>query len=708
MRDIFYFLSKDLRASYVKRDDLVTTLNKSCKTLITIFSPRSGRGYGVFSVLIFLSFIFLVAGCSSTETFTYQEKSLTKADLQTVNIDQVTGHWEGIYHTYPNLMGIKLELSTSGANTLSGELHFYPLIEKRGLGRIPPGSYSVTGSYDPVTRTLELNPVKWIDKPSTRVTALSLTGVYDNQKPAVAGFLGEQRNRRDHPIYFTLMLSDKAEKQLREPFLKSNEQVNLQASGVGSIFNSLVRDIPSDEKILQWASKFTDEYPEINPSRTEMGLLYTKAVNLFEDKHFIAHFGLPFEQMSPGQRDMVADRLQGSHRSLEDRSDYKLRDYRAFSRAFNTSGSPGTPGITSAMLAQRVIRSWNRTTQYRLANMAARPGNFRQIAEIENKAPMLRTLWPSEQRAFNTQIASTRERLASPILAASAKEAVNTSKGYSGARQLAGWERSNRELLQYVNPSEKQSLLSKIESKRDELLAPLIAAEIAKLRQIPNAASAVANGNDWYINFRNRYGFASQSKPYQQALGILQSRRAQDLSRVLAPYGEHLNKLTPEEKVDEFVSSVLVVPGDRNTNPGQKLYRMANIRKQTIDARRKLQYGAMFGLVAALLLQSDNGNSHQTTDEGPNCVAQGLGSFARDYFIRFSISAFWPNLNETTVLQTQQIISGFMDQDLSLSSGGKDLLLNQMIEMLGRNNPIIQDFPVLVELTSNVLDSCTS
>ncbi|MFH5834263.1 hypothetical protein ACG2F4_18540 [Halalkalibaculum sp. DA3122] len=652
----------------------------------------------------------MLAGCSTTGSLTYQERALTKADLQTVNIDQVTGHWEGIYHVYPNLMGIELDLLASDTTNLSGELHFYPLDEKRGPGRLSPGSYSVIGSYDPVTRTLELKPKTWINKPRGRVTALPLSGVVDTEGPAIAGFLGQQRTLRDRPIYFALMRTDKAESRLKEPFRRSSEQVNLQASGVGSIFNKLGRDIPGDEEILQWAGRFSDEYPEINPDHTEMGTLYNKVVNLFEDEHFIAHFGLPFEQMSPGQRDMVADRLTGSYRSFGDRSDYMLRDYRAFSRAFNSSGSPGTPGITAALLAQRVIRSWQRTTQYRLSHLSPKPGTFAKIANIEERSSLLlHTLWPSEQREFNDHIADIRQKLATPILAASAEKAVTNSSGYDGARRLALWEQNNQELLQYVDISEKESLISKVEHRRDELLSPLMDVEIGSLQQIPNTASAVDKGNEWYTDFNNRYGFASQSQPYQQVLSVLQARREEDLSRVLASYGEQINKLTPEENVDDFISSVLVVPGDQYTPPGKTLVRMADTRKQTIEARRKLQSEIMFVLVATLLLQSDTGNdqySQKATDEGPNCVVQGIGRVARDKLIYFSLSAFWPTMDETTVSRLQQYISGFLDNDLTPGSIGKILIQQQVVEMLGNDNPAVQDFTLLVELTSSLIESC--
>jgi hypothetical protein len=72
--------------------------------------------------------------------------------------------WHGKYQCYQGDTAVDVTLTdmTEGY-VLSGTFSFFNL---PGMSNAQPGSYSVTGKFDPLANTLVIDPVGWINRPA--------------------------------------------------------------------------------------------------------------------------------------------------------------------------------------------------------------------------------------------------------------------------------------------------------------------------------------------------------------------------------------------------------------------------------------------------------------------------------------------------------------------------------------------------------------
>jgi hypothetical protein len=513
------------------------------------------------------------------------------ASLDPAPVDRLTGQWEGVYFVYPQPMGMKAELRSSGGNAVEGELTFYPLnTNNRNILGTIRGKYALKGTYDPLTQTFELAPGKWIEKPSRLVSATMLRGVLSVQRQEIAGFLVSGQNQNlQAKTHFVMSRPQQSEDRLTEPMINA---VTTGGRGLGRLLGGA----PSGDDLVKWASRFKVEYPDMDINHTVLGTLLGHARNLFEDEYFHKFFGKTFDQMSPSDRAAVVNgfhkaNVQGGSRLgsiFRGESSDELKQYAFLAGAFSSSGTDSAAEITLSVLTHRVIRSWRDAMQDRMRHWPGEADVFERLARIEVTGKVrLITLWPSEQKGFEASLADARRRLSAQVLEVAADRAIAAAQGYQGIRDLAGWADQNKEILQYASGGDRVAITGKIDARLQELLEPMIAEEKAKLAFLGEGEAAVTAGNRWHLDFTSRYGLLEDRPVVRSALDQLAKRRGDDLKAAQGYIAARLRSAKTAQGVENTLTQWLPVQGDRRTTAGAALAEIAGERKQRIAVENK-------------------------------------------------------------------------------------------------------------------------
>lgn len=83
------------------------------------------------------------------------------------------GLWQGRYHCAQGETALALQITAQTPTAVRAVFYFHALV---GNPNVPPGCFSMHGSYDPATRRLTLVPTRWLSHPPLYVwTGLSGT-----------------------------------------------------------------------------------------------------------------------------------------------------------------------------------------------------------------------------------------------------------------------------------------------------------------------------------------------------------------------------------------------------------------------------------------------------------------------------------------------------------------------------------------------------
>lgn len=74
----------------------------------------------------------------------------------------VTGEWIGKYICTQGVTSLNLTVTKGDGAAIKATFSFGPLPENP---EVPKGAYQMRGTYDPATRSVKLDGVKWIDAP---------------------------------------------------------------------------------------------------------------------------------------------------------------------------------------------------------------------------------------------------------------------------------------------------------------------------------------------------------------------------------------------------------------------------------------------------------------------------------------------------------------------------------------------------------------
>jgi hypothetical protein len=108
-----------------------------------------------------------------------------RADPQLKKRLPVAGQWTGKYICGQGITRLDLAIEQGKGNTLTATFRFGPLPENP---HVPTGAYTMTGTYDPILRHVELEGVKWIEYPQNYIM-VGLDGRMDPDGGRIKGIV---------------------------------------------------------------------------------------------------------------------------------------------------------------------------------------------------------------------------------------------------------------------------------------------------------------------------------------------------------------------------------------------------------------------------------------------------------------------------------------------------------------------------------------
>ena len=614
----------------------------------------------IISTIVFVSLIGCASNTatqSSLNSFGKPAAAENAANAGPVAIAEFARQWNGVYHAYPRVMGIEIDLQVIDTHSMSGTVAFYPLSDKTRSGR-HSGSYKATGSFNPLSHTFELVPVGWIKRASIYGVLPTLRGVFNPSREAASGFFINTVSKQVIPgAYFTLAHP--------EQVARLNSAMKKATKG-GNGFLAMFAGAPSDDVIRQWAGKLTEEYPNIDPYRTEMGRLYRMAANLFEDDHFSRYFGQPFDVLGNAAQKKI-------NRKLATTKNQSLRQYSGLSRAFGFSGSPGSPNVMQALLGQREIRFWYRKMMSRLQALPYEMISFDQIDAVESAAvEVLQSLWPSEIEQFQALPNQARQTIALPTLDAAAKGMISNTHDYLSSKALYAWHENARRHFKWIPHSDRQKISGSVTAKIETITGPMIQQEAVALNSFAGGLQGLQQGSDWYRIFQEKYSFAGATLSYQDALSKLNSLRARQFATEETAIISFINGMGVIAEIDQLKKELLQVPGDNQISSGRRIEAAANRQMATIRQTKK---GAWYTLLAYI-----SHGVYRNAEAGNSPWVAGMAAWARSYLVHNALRNFFPKTTEENIKNFRVFLLQYIDGKLhNITSNALELKREDLI-----------------------------
>ena len=99
----------------------------------------------------------------------------------------IAGEWTGKYICGQGITALRLSVADAGKGGISATFIFGPLPENPD---VPRGAYRMEGSFDSLTRKMQLHGIKWIDAPNGYVM-VDLDGRMDADGARISGLVPE-------------------------------------------------------------------------------------------------------------------------------------------------------------------------------------------------------------------------------------------------------------------------------------------------------------------------------------------------------------------------------------------------------------------------------------------------------------------------------------------------------------------------------------
>jgi hypothetical protein len=648
--------------------------------------------------------IVLLAGCASSSSTKQKSATGLKGGKESkvaakVQPASVTGEWEGAFATPPYVMRVKLKMASLSGSSLSGSMQ----IDRKGMDSRPSAQAAeqlqFQGQFDPYTRAISIVPTS-TDRSGQDLwpRGSAFVGLLDAEHETISGQLTQPTTFNGGDlIWMTVMRPGEAHRVI-DPMVAGLQPLH----GAG-----IFAKAPSDGDLVKWASKVDTEYPTVDLNHVYIPQLCAIMVKLAEDDRFKACFGKTYDKMSPAERAAVAKKLTGpsvfEHPLFKSSRDSRLDRYRALSIAFGEGVMDTAAVVSSGVNAQRTIQHWNQVMGQRLATMPVDVDSFERIRQIESTGTKHAiALWPSDQKAFADRIQQSRQRIAGPVLLKRTQLVVADAKGYAGLQRLSRWESDNQELISYASATDRSQAQGMIDARFDGILKSLMSAEAQRMNFSAGTPRLVITvENDWYLGFAGRYRYVLARKQCQEVVGRLRSRRGSDLQSVQSDLVAVINRSTAKEDVDQFIGSILLVPGDTETPAGIAIVQAGEARKAEIQREQDRGIRLVISGIAGLWLQSVKSDADKNGDQITASIATAL----RDQTFEYSLTQALPKASESEVHQLRQLFSLALDGELSVQG----LARAQQVEKIEAEiRKILPDFTGADVAASVIVDQMLS
>lgn len=552
------------------------------------------------------------------------------------------GAWKGVYYVYPKVMTVEVEFQKPASGPTTGTLKFYPAVQDRSAFGVAKGSYRLTAQFDDTSRTFELKPGAWIERPNMGAAQVSIIGVFDANANILAGTF--DLRSAPNPQFFLIAPGAKGEQLVTDivrsahPSAEAQQRAEAlqQRANVERTMQTVRQNLPpgTAEKMAEAQRKRLQErqaardkalamisqLPEGAREKAKEAIQQRQAIEAPPNPSetswsgptpaAIVQWASRLKTEMPGMdlRNTTFDKLYLTARNLFEDDTFKpcfgitfeemnpyqrltvvnvftrnaqqqLLEYQFLARPFRTVGEFGTPDITVSIHWQRSVRAWVRDVNTVFAALPAARASFASMTKAEAMAAVeLAYLWPSERGELATTLAQTRTRLAVPVLNDSAASLIASAHDISGARDLASWDKREAELLQYAPQSDREQMQQRISTKLDALLEQLLAGELRALPGFGRGIAAVEAGGRWYQTFAKSYDFAQTRVPFQKALQRFRQARNRSLGEAASAITGKLEGAKSEAEIKSMLASYLSCPGDESTEAARAIHQLANQR----------------------------------------------------------------------------------------------------------------------------------
>jgi len=520
---------------------------------------------------------------------------------------ELAGTWIGVYQVYPSFVQLTLKIA---ADQTGAEIRVEGL---EGKNAAHMGVAPATVRYEPDSRTLEIHATQDAYRRSP-LMGLAFHAVYDAERGAFAGYRLNASN--DASPYFVLVRQGQEGRALKRLYDMPNGAAPMRPGF------PLGGSSPSADTLRTWASQIYNEYPTIDPYRTESGGLYSMARNLFRDEYFTSHFGKPFDQLSTADLGRIARRLDEFPAPRANFPEDKANAAgRSVSRGFLVlTGTYAAPDITLSVIALRSIAAWMNQTMRRLPALAPAADSFVRLSVLEaEERSVLSGLWPSERAAFLKLIGEQRARLADPVLSAmvnrlissavqfedvpslrNAASALQQPRAVSAPRAAAPPVPMRRgmpaapvrraesagdgigSLASMASDSLRQQLRASIETKSAALVDAEAKKDAASIAEFPAGTAGLEAGARWFAAADRKFS-AYRSVPAVSALFEQFARvRGQQFGQAAGEWKARIAVLQSADEIKAVLARYTGVSSDSSNPAAQPLYAAAREREQEL------------------------------------------------------------------------------------------------------------------------------
>jgi hypothetical protein len=555
----------------------------------------------------------------------------------------ILGSWVGVFQSYPQFVRMTLQIAAAPAGGFSGELRLEPLVQIRTVGRAPAGVVNVSVDYDAAAATVRIAP----GADAYRTLGMQLpqfAGVVDDDGRMIGGTLVPVA--MSGSPYFVM-----ARPEAAEPFLKRLSDVGAgpapaarpqpsprirtpapppgrgaapppTSGGDGSI---------SEGKLREWATRFTTEYPNIDPYRTESGAVGLMARNLFRDDFFRPYFGRSFDELDRAHMTAITMELRKIPPPRSNFPEEKPNGVlRSVDRAFSPSGTYAAPDMTLSVIALRPIQRWMTASIRRLASPAPTLEGLQVVTRIEGAEDVaIRTLWPSEQKTFAEAVSGARAKIAGPVLAQRVDELLATAKTIASAQPvMTALDQSSQRaaavttaaaapagrgapgrpaptarppapggatttgpaidtslpaLMAMAPPDVRQAQTARLEARVAEIVDAEAQKDGQALGRLGDGAAGLEAGGKWLAEVNRKYGSLARRPAVSALVDDLGKRRGAQFRAGESTVATRLQAAKTSLDVNAVIGAYLSVPSDRRDPIGGKLLASAQQKRDQMQ-----------------------------------------------------------------------------------------------------------------------------
>lgn len=544
----------------------------------------------------------------------------------------LSGSWVGVYEAYPFFIRMTL-------NSGTGELRLEPLVQQQSIGRPPTGIVRVTVNYDAGARTLSLTPGPDAYR-TLGVQIPQFFGVLDEEKQLIGGLLVGAP--RDASPYFVMGRAEAADAS----FIKKLKDA-LQDTGAGGgtprfqnplgQFKNPLGGSGGQNKLREWASQLTKEYPDVDPYQTESGALFLMARNLFRDGYFRPHFGRTYDELGRGDFTRVTTDLRAipppRSNFPEERANGAAK---AVERAFSmTVGTYTAPDIMLSVMAMRPMESWRTQALRRLQSAPTTADGLMSIADSQAaEQNALNTFWPSERRSFADAVTGARSRVAGPLLSGRVDELLASATSFAGAETISTILDSGRTrtstaassgavgagrgrgagavptvrpaivsrttvddsvagLMALVSEEMRAAQVARLEARVSELLSAETQRDRDAIARLGDSLSGLESGSRLFFDLSQKYRSFSNQPSVRSVFDALAKQRSPLLRSAEAALAARFKSARSSSDLDSIQRTYLGVPSDGSDPTGGRLLQAAQQQRaqfqqaEAAEARRQ-------------------------------------------------------------------------------------------------------------------------